>query len=260
MDIQSLKKLETEPFIKIPFQFNHKQIKKEIISSDLYDECSGYDNKSDWLALSLYTKDGNSDDHFINSNGAYSSKEVDLLREKIIIDNKEFKIDRNEKQFSLIEKFSNREKLIYGNNLYDLEVRMSNPQPTPYLKKIPTLLKIIEQQDLGIMGRVRLTRLMPGGMLDYHKHFRFFENTICLPQAYIVIHFILETNPESIMVVKNDDNIVFEKHFKEGEVWFFNSWQDHKIYNYGDTARTHILCFLYSHKNEELINYIVSLI
>lgn len=138
-------------------------------------------------------------------------------------------------------------------------------KPTDVGSRMATTIEYI-QEIFHCSGRVRLSRLGAGRLIGYHNHEvksmidrqRLSKPLISPGVNRSTLHIpLIENNRSAHYVTKghavdfvDSDRFVLEKHAVEyvqhyavGEAWLFNSVHYHKAVNFGDTDRTHILCY-----------------
>jgi hypothetical protein len=87
--------------------------------------------------------------------------------------------------------------------------------------------------------RVKISKLSPNSQMLFHRH-PYLLKPGCNNE--LVIHIPLQTNSNvNAMVSKIDDETTAKKeHFKQGEIWYLNTYYYHKFENKGDTDRYHL--------------------
>lgn len=110
------------------------------------------------------------------------------------------------------------------------EIRKAGIQPTRMGKETPRLLEFIN----GITdfkGRVRLSRLAAGDCVRLHDH----------KYPEFILHLPLVTHPKVLMSAVID-GVDERRHYAAGELWHFNAFHRHAVYNHSPLDRYHIWC------------------
>lgn len=110
------------------------------------------------------------------------------------------------------------------------EIRKNGIQPTRVGKQTPRLLELISTIT-DFKGRVRLSRLPAGQSVPLHNH-KYLE---------FILHLPLVTHPDVQMsaVIGDTDE---RRHYRSGELWHFNAFHRHAVYNRSPVDRYHVWC------------------
>jgi hypothetical protein len=102
--------------------------------------------------------------------------------------------------------------------------------------------------------RTRLLKILPNGEAGWHSHYELAKSGVSTIDGVNVltpvIHIPLLTNPAVHMAVSTtnprfDDTARSHKqHYAAGEIWLFNSYHFHNVYNKGTTDRDHIMMYV----------------
>jgi hypothetical protein len=133
--------------------------------------------------------------------------------------------------------------------------------PTDVGKLMPKTISYLNSI-INYPQKTRISRIMPnGGNATWHSHYKLaltgdkkfamnnqsrLDNKIVEP----VLHIPLITNPEvwfGISAKNPNFDKTFQphwKHYNVGEVWLFNSFFHHNVYNNGDQPRDHIMMYV----------------
>lgn len=102
--------------------------------------------------------------------------------------------------------------------------------------------------------RTRLLKILPNGEAGWHSHYELDKSGVSTIDGVKlltpVIHIPLLTNPNVYMAVSktnprfDETARLHKKHYAVGEVWLFNSYHYHNVYNKGTTDRDHIMMYV----------------
>lgn len=112
----------------------------------------------------------------------------------------------------------------------DPEARKNGVVPTRVGRQTPRLLALISSIT-DFKGRVRLSRLPAGQSVPLHDH-KYLE---------FILHLPLSTHPE-VQMSAVIDGIDERRHYRSGELWHFNAFHQHAVYNHSPMDRYHIWC------------------
>ena len=101
---------------------------------------------------------------------------------------------------------------------------------TPLMEACPHLHAVVEAFQCP-MKSVRLLRLAAGSRIKEHR-----DRDLVLKDGELRIHVPVMTNEKLEFVVANRRLIL-----REGEAWYIDFTQPHRIYNGGETDRTHLI-------------------
>jgi hypothetical protein len=150
-------------------------------------------------------------------------------------------------------------------------------KPTDVGKRMTATVKYL-QTIFQSVGRVRLSRLKAGRVIGYHNHeVKSLIDRQKLKKPLIspgvnrsTLHIpLIENDKSSHYVTKGyavdyvdsdrfileEDAVEYIQHYAVGEAWLFNSVHYHKAVNFGNSDRTHILCY-FDHMDEKIRPYI----
>lgn len=121
-------------------------------------------------------------------------------------------------------------------------------RPTKFGRSTPLLLSMI--RDLtSFGGRVRLSKLPAHTNVPMHAH----------KYKEFIIHIPVITHPDVMMSAKIN-GVESLQHYRVGEVWQFNAWHEHAVYNRSAEDRYHIWCGFRTYHNgkynEKLFSHI----
>lgn len=90
--------------------------------------------------------------------------------------------------------------------------------------------KIYNQVEGFRLGRVMITRLKPGGVIDPHVD----EGPV--PEYYTRYHYVIVGSPGNLFTVDGDTTIMLT-----GELWRVDVTKEHSVNNYAVTPRIHLI-------------------
>lgn len=115
-------------------------------------------------------------------------------------------------------------------------------------KKMPNTIKMIFDI-VSKPKRVRVSKFIPGGHILWHSHHQYNTNNYINTEYFSsVIHIAIKTNFDVKFGVTKfpiEDyglNPIWQ-YYDVGEIWVFNSWNSHNIYNNGNDNRIHIIFY-----------------
>ncbi|MDF3123441.1 aspartyl/asparaginyl beta-hydroxylase domain-containing protein [Rheinheimera sp. 1928-s] len=103
-------------------------------------------------------------------------------------------------------------------------------QDLPLLEQAPYVKNFLQHLPVSIKS-VRLMRLHPGAVIQPHR-----DHGLCLEQGEARLHLPLQTNPELKFYVA--EQLV---PMQEGELWYINADQTHRVENKGGAARINLV-------------------
>lgn len=129
------------------------------------------------------------------------------------------------------------------------------PRPTELAEQCPYLMSIIDT--LGSKNeRTRIMRIAPEGKLDWHSHVIHLKQNpkrlvvqipIYVPEGftYSVVHF-----RDIKKIQQGKDVVTFDKTYKEGSAYIFNSYHPHNVFNPSTEYRVTLMTYI-SLENEK---------
>lgn len=103
-------------------------------------------------------------------------------------------------------------------------------QDLPLLEQAPYVKNFLQHLPVSIKS-VRLMRLHPGAVIQPHR-----DHGLCLERGEARLHLPLQTNPELKFYVA--EQLV---PMQEGELWYINADQTHRVENKGGVARINLV-------------------
>jgi hypothetical protein len=97
-------------------------------------------------------------------------------------------------------------------------------------------------------SRCRLSRLGVGKEVLWHAHDYLHKNSLL---TEIILHLPIQTENVKARVRDPRTNKIYETEFKEGEVWYLNTWLPHSFKNQGTKDRYHIWYNAYLNNGEK---------
>jgi hypothetical protein len=99
----------------------------------------------------------------------------------------------------------------------------------------PLIAEVLERVDATHLGRVLITNLHPGGVIDPHSD----EGAVA--DHYERFHVVLSSDEGNLFYSKIGSDEFESVHMKPGEVWFFNHKRVHRLVNRSDRPRLHLI-------------------
>ena len=108
--------------------------------------------------------------------------------------------------------------------------------PTTLAKEYPYFQKAIDDF-VETPSRCRLSKLPAGEKVLWHAH-QYLHSKPLLTE--IILHLPIQASAQVSAEIKDRNGNLYQTHFKEGEVWYLNTWLPHSFNNKGDQDRYHI--------------------
>lgn len=96
--------------------------------------------------------------------------------------------------------------------------------------------------------RCRASKLEPFTTIPWHHHHQTKYN-------HIVIHIPVQSNDDVIMAIKDNNDVVYEKKYKPGTVWLFNTFKNHAVFNKSSQVRYHLWLSHYLFNGSNILNH-----
>lgn len=115
-------------------------------------------------------------------------------------------------------------------------------------KMMPNTLNLVYNLVEAPM-RVRISKFVPKGHLHWHSHNQYNSGNYINTEYFKgVLHIPLRTNKNvkfgvTKFPIENYGINPIWQHYDVGEIWLFNSWEMHNIFNDGDSDRIHIMFY-----------------
>jgi hypothetical protein len=108
--------------------------------------------------------------------------------------------------------------------------------PTDIVTEFPILDKAVSDY-LDTPGRCRLSKLSAGKKVMWHSH-SYLHTAPLLTE--IILHLPIQAVSVKAQIRDSKQQTTYEEEFKEGEIWYLNTWLPHSFTNNGSIDRYHI--------------------
>jgi hypothetical protein len=137
---------------------------------------------------------------------------------------------------SLIDKGDNPE--IGGMGYEEYYKSKDEIKETSLAKQCPEIINTIyETFGKPWIRRVKISKLPPNSNMLLHRH-PYLDRPNCNNE--VVIHIPIKTNSKVFAVVAPSEDNIKKQHFAVGEIWYLNTFYNHKFENNGADDRYHL--------------------
>lgn len=139
----------------------------------------------------------------------------------------------------------------YASSIIDKVSRL-NLEDMKYYKtdlynRLPYITKFIFEHICDTSYRAFVWKMGHNGYLNWHNHARLPWHSDVIANDKAIVHIPIVSDPKIKMLVRMDDQTIYNEYYKPGNAYVFNNIKDHAVENITNIDRIHVVVFVPYH-------------